>query len=102
MDNKTSMDCLFYRNNPHVAYIDPADYIKPLFLDGVKISETKNSDGTYTITKDDYHMIVDPAKDTVYFDRYENFAFCEVSDTGERIYSVFRMRKICEWERRRG
>ncbi len=88
MDNKTTTDCLFFKDIPNVAYIDPADYIKPLFVDGVTVSETKNSDGTYTITKDDYQMIVDPQKDTVYFDVYENYVNYKAYEDEQSIGGV--------------
>lgn len=93
MDNKTTTDCLFYKDLKDVVYIDPADYIRPLFTDGIEIAETKNSDGTYTITKGDTHMIVDPAKDTVSFDCYENFVQYKAYEPGGQTDGVSYVRQ---------
>ncbi|MBQ9413748.1 MAG: hypothetical protein IJU16_01315, partial [Clostridia bacterium] len=71
MDNTETIQCLFKSSMPDMAFISTVDYLKHVYVD--EPTEEKNADGTYTITNPKGTMVIDPEKDDLHFDSFEDF-----------------------------
>lgn len=83
MDKQTELECLFTEELPEVPYIDPEDYMDHVFT--VDAMETKNSDGTYSVTNRNGTMVIDPNADTVYYENFERLIQRDINDIGSLI-----------------
>lgn len=59
-----------------MAFISTVDYLKHVYVD--EPTEEKNADGTYTITNPKGTMVIDPEKDDLHFDSFEDFVSANV------------------------
>lgn len=71
MEDTTSIECLFTAALPDIPYIDAADYVANVF--DTKFTETKNSDGTFTLSHEQGSMTINTENDTICFDSFEDF-----------------------------
>lgn len=72
MEHSKKLSCLFSTELPDVPFIDPVTYLNCLYMDDV-CSMTKNADGTYTVSNTAGSCVIDPTKDTIHFDSFEQF-----------------------------
>ena len=82
-DKTAALTCLFTADLPNMAYISTADFCKYVILGDT--TETKNADGTYTVTNSIGSMVVDPAGDTLHFDVFEDFIAAEPDAEGSSL-----------------
>lgn len=66
-----------------MAFISAVDYLKRIYVD--EPTEVKNADGTYTITNPKGTMVIDPRKDTLHFDNFENFVSAKANSDGTEM-----------------
>lgn len=83
LESEKTFECIFKNALPEVPYIDVLDYLNVVFIDEFGIA--KNEDGTYTVTSSGGTMDVDPEKDVISFDCYEDFTDCEINEEGSSI-----------------
>ena len=76
MDDACGITCVFSDKLPEIPYIHPSDYLGNIY--NAEFTETKNSDGTYTISDTNGTMVIDPVKDTIHFDVLEDFTNEEI------------------------
>ena len=69
-DDPVKLTCLFRSDLPEVPYITPEDFLNQLFTEKVSV---KHDGDVFTVTNDLYDMVIDAGKDTVHFDRVEDF-----------------------------
>jgi|GEM_PF-1057583 len=86
-DKTATLTCLFTQDLPNMAYISTADFCKYVFLGDT--TETKNDDGTYTVTNSGGSMVVDPEKDALHFDLFEDFLAAEPDAEGSLLDSPY-------------
>lgn len=86
-DSETNLECLFLDELPSVPYVDAADYLNQIFT--VSFTESKGDDGVYTVKSENGAMTVDPQKDTVSFDAYEEFTSRNVNSKDSAIESDY-------------
>lgn len=87
MDSKTKLECMFNDDLSSVPYVDAADYLNQIFT--VSFTESKGDDGVYSVTSKNGTMTVDPQKDTVSFDAYEEFTSRNVNSKNSAIESDY-------------
>ena len=83
MDDTETLSCLFKSSMPDMAFISTVDFLKNIFVD--EPTEEKNADGTYTITNPKGTMVIDPQKDTLHFDYFEDFISAKVNVEGTEM-----------------
>ena len=83
MDKTETLKCVFKSNMPDMAFISTVDFLKHAYVD--EPTETKNMDGTYMITNPKGTMVIDPQKDTIHFDNFENFVSAKVNADGTEM-----------------
>lgn len=83
MDDTETIQCLFKSSMPDMAFISTVDFLNHVYVD--KPSEVKNADGTYTITNPKGTMVIDPQKDTLHFDYFEDFISAKVNVEGTEM-----------------
>ena len=83
MEDTETMQCLFKSSMPDMAFISTVDYLKHVYVD--EPTEEKNADGTYTITNPKGTMVIDPQKDTLHFDNFEDFISAEKNAEGTEL-----------------
>ena len=85
MEDTETMQCLFKSSMPDMAFISTVDFLKHIYVD--KPSEVKNADCTYTITNPKGTMVIDPQKDTLHFDYFEDFISAKVRQRRRILYN---------------
>lgn len=83
MEDTETMQCLFKSSMPDMAFISTVDFLKHIYVD--EPSESKNADGTYTITNPKGTMVIDPQHDTLHFDYFEDFVTAKVNVEGTEM-----------------
>jgi hypothetical protein len=83
MDKTETLKCVFKSSMPDMAFISAVDYLKYIYVD--QPTEVKNADGTYTITNPKGTMVIDPRKDTLHFDNFENFVSAKANSDGTEM-----------------
>ena len=83
MDDTETMQCLFKSSMPDMAFISTVDFLKHIYVD--EPTEEKNADGTYTITNPKGTMVIDPQKDTLHFDSFEDFISAKENAVGTEM-----------------
>lgn len=83
MDKTETLKCVFKSNMPDMAFISTVDFLKHAYVD--EPTEVKNADGTYTVTNPKGTMVIDPQKDTIHFDNFENFVSAKVNADGTEM-----------------
>ena len=83
MEDTETMQCLFKSSMPDMAFISTVDFLKNIFVD--EPTEEKNADGTYTITNPKGTMVIDPEKDDLHFDSFEDFVSAKVNAEGTEL-----------------
>ena len=83
MEDTETMQCLFKSSMPDMAFISTVDYLKHVYVDDP--TEEKNEDGTYTITNPKGTMVIDPEKDDLHFDSFEDFVSAKVNAEGTEL-----------------
>ena len=83
MDNTETIQCLFKSSMPDMAFISTVDYLKHIYVD--EPTEEKNADGTYTITNPKGTMVIDPEKDALHFDSFEDFISAKENAEGTEL-----------------
>lgn len=83
MDKTETLKCVFKSSMPDMAFISTIDYLKRVYVD--EPTEAKNADGTYTITNPKGTMVIDPEKDTLHFDSFENFVSAKENADGTEL-----------------
>ena len=73
--------CLFFDELPDVPYISAEDYLNCIYT--VEFTTVDNHNGTYTVKSDNGEMLVDPSKDTVHFDNFEDLIYYDSVDANE-------------------
>ena len=81
LDDTVTMTCLF-KDGLDIPFIDPEDYLNRAYT--VEFSTAKNGDGTFTVSSVNGEMVIDPAKDTIHFDCFEEFAYYDALYPYER------------------
>ena len=71
MNNSKEIECLFTSALPDMPYIDAVDYLNSVYT--VPYTESKNDDGTVTVSCKEGSMTVDAENDTLCFDGFESF-----------------------------
>lgn len=84
MDQSKNLPCLFSSELPDIPFMDPVNYLNCLYMDEV-CTQTKNTDGTYTIANKTGSFVVDPQKDTLHFDSIEQFQKQTAYDKGAQL-----------------
>lgn len=98
LDDAVSLTCLF-KDGLDVPFVEPEDYLNRAYT--VEFSTKKNKDGTFTVSSENGDMVIDPEKNTIHFDCFEEFAYYDalypyerdedfvdyVSEDTSRIYS---------------
>ena len=87
MDNTDTIQCLFKSSMPDMAFISTVDYLKHIYVD--EPTEEKNEDGTYTITNPKGTMVIDPQKDTLHFDNFEDFISAKENADGTELDATY-------------
>lgn len=83
MENTKTMSCLFKSSMPDMPFISTVDFLKHIFVD--EPTEEKNANGTYTITNPKGTMVIDPEKDALHFDSFEDFASAKENASGTEL-----------------
>ena len=83
MEDTETLSCLFKSSMPDMAFISTVDYLKHVYVD--EPTEEKNEDGTYTITNPKGTMVIDPEKDTLHFDSFEDFISAKENAEGTEL-----------------
>ena len=83
MDKTETLKCVFKSSMPDMAFISTVDYLKHIYVD--EPTEVKNADGTYTITNPKGTMVIDPEKDTLHFDNFEDFVSAKENSDGTEM-----------------
>ncbi|MBQ2212035.1 MAG: hypothetical protein II410_03995, partial [Ruminococcus sp.] len=83
MEDTETLQCLFKSSMPDMAFISTVDFLKHIYVD--EPSESKNADGTYTITNPKGTMVIDPQKDTIHFDSFEDFVSAKENAEGTEL-----------------
>lgn len=83
MDKTETLKCVFKSSMPDMAFISTVDYLKQVFVD--EPTEAKNEDGTYTITNPMGTMVIDPEKDMLHFDNFEDFLSAKGNTDGTEL-----------------
>ena len=83
MEDTETMQCLFKSSMPDMAFISTVDFLKHIYVD--EPSESKNADGTYTITNPKGTMVIDPQHDTLHFDCFEVFISAQSNVDGTEM-----------------
>ena len=83
MEDTETMQCLFKSSMPDMAFISTVDFFKHIYVD--EPTEEKNADGTYTITNPKGTMVIDPEKDDLHFDSFEDFVSAKVNAEGTEL-----------------
>ena len=83
MDKTETLKCVFKSSMPDMAFISTVDYLKQVFVD--EPTEVKNADGTYTVTNPKGTMVIDPQKDTIHFDSFEDFVSAKENAEGTEM-----------------
>ena len=83
MEDTETLSCLFKSSMPDMAFISTVDFLKNIFVD--EPTEEKNADGTYTITNPKGTMVIDPEKDDLHFDSFEDFVSAKVNAEGTEL-----------------
>lgn len=96
MDDSTTIECIFTADLPDMPYIRAIDYLSNVFIEN--FTETKNDDGTYTISTKNGSMVVNTEADTVYFESFENFFLNEVVKEGTSLDAPYVEAKETEIE----
>ena len=80
MDKQTEIECVFTQELPELVYIPPEDYLNHIYT--TTNVQTKNADGTYSVTSENGTMVVDPNADTIYYEYFERFTIYSVNMEG--------------------
>jgi hypothetical protein len=83
MEDTETMECLFKSSMPDMAFISTVDFLKHVYVD--EPTEAKNDDGTYTVTNPKGTMVIDPQKDTIHFDSFEDFVSAKENAEGTEL-----------------
>ncbi|MBQ5397900.1 MAG: hypothetical protein IIU14_00505, partial [Ruminococcus sp.] len=83
MDKTETLKCVFKSSMPDMAFISTVDYLKRIYVD--EPTEVKNADGTYTVTNPNGTMVIDPKKDTIHFDSFEDFVSAKENAEGTEL-----------------
>ena len=83
MEDTETLSCLFKSSMPDMAFISTVDFLKNIFVD--EPTEEKNANGTYTITNPKGTMVIDPEKDDLHFDSFEDFVSAKVNAEGTEL-----------------
>lgn len=87
MDHQIGLECLFTSELPEVAYIDAEDYLDHLY--SVDAVETKNPDGTFTVSNKNGAMVIDPSADTISYENFEKLIKNDTNVEGSVFDSAF-------------
>ena len=88
MEKSGTTECVCFEDEPSVPCINPAEYLRHIYTVGFE--EVKNSDGTYTVTKETGEkMTLDVNADTVAFDCYEDYFSDYPEQSGSSMQSDF-------------
>lgn len=87
MDKQIELDCLFTSDLPEVAYVDPEDYMDHLYT--IEAAETKNDDGTYSVSNANGTMVIDPDADTIYYENFEKLVNNDTNQVGSMLDSYY-------------
>ena len=83
MDRTETLKCLFKSGLPDMAYISTVDFLSRAYLETPV--EVKNEDGTYTVSNSGGTMVIDPEKDTLHFDGFEEFSQIQPNVAGSEL-----------------
>ena len=87
MDDTTKLDCMFTSSLPDIPYIELSDYVGVIYND--QFTETKNDDGTFTLTGPGGNMFINPQNDTVSYDSFEKFMSIEGKSDGTMLNAPY-------------
>ena len=79
-DTEKTFTCLF-RPDMNIPFISATDYLNQIYYS--KFNTRSNGDGTYTVYNEIGEFVVDPGKDTVFFDEYEKVVYYDDVPEGE-------------------
>ena len=86
-DNMETMKCLFKSDLPDMAYISTVDFLSHAYVEAPV--EVKNEDGTYTVSNSGGTMVIYPEKDTLHFDRFEEFSQIQPNVEGSELEAPY-------------
>ena len=78
---------VFTQELPEVVYIAPEDFLNHTYT--VKAVQTKNADGTYSVTSKNGTMLVDPNADTITYENFEQFVLYDIDSEGSATFSDY-------------
>lgn len=87
MEDTAGIECLFTSDLPDVPYISAIDYVSNIYDD--IFTETRNDDGTYTMTNPNGKMVVDTNADTIYFESFDDFMSADSKAEGTSLDSPY-------------
>lgn len=87
MDDTTTLDCMFTSSLPDIPYIELSDYVGVIYTE--QFTETKNNDGTFTLTGPGGNMFINPQNDTVSYDSFEEFMNIEGKSEGTMLNAPY-------------
>lgn len=82
-DKTETLKCLFRSGLPDMAYISTVDFLSRAYLE--EPVEVKNEDGTYTVSNSGGAMVIDPEKDTLHSDGFEEFSQIQPNVEGSEM-----------------
>ena len=83
MDKTVTLKCLFKNDLPDMAYISTVDFLRHAYVE--EPVEVKNEDGTYTVSNSGGTMVIDPEKDTLHSDGFEEFSQIQPNVEGSEL-----------------
>ncbi len=87
MEDTKTIECIFTSALPEVPYIEASDYVGTVYKE--QFTETKNNDGTFTLTGPNGSMFINPENDTVTYDSFEEFMNLEGVSEGTTLDSPY-------------
>ena len=83
MDKTVTLKCLFKSDLPDMAYISTVDFLRHAYVE--EPVEMKNEDGTYTVSNSGGTVVIDPEKDTLHSDGFEEFSQIQPNVEGSEL-----------------
>ena len=87
MEDTKTIECIFTSALPEVPYIEVSDYVGTIYKE--QFTETKNDDGTFTLTGPNGSMFINTENDTVTYDSFEEFMNLEGVSEGTTLDSPY-------------
>lgn len=83
IDNVKTTSCVFSSLLPEAPYIDPVDFLSTVYIN--EFSQTKNEDGTFTVSAPRGTLTADAVNDILYSENFEAFSANDNNNEGSSV-----------------